>query len=170
MFSRTPPPPRLWRERQHPSCKLKLRRRARSLDAKRKRNLFRQECFLSVDTPGLIGVRQHRHNLTHQSLRNSNTYSTDYRGNGGNGFAMLFTDSNLCARFLCAANGGRILARVIAPRATTVIQRIVFSFVFIIGGVSCCLTSRAQARGADDVLRDSGTGTAIPRCLQREAV
>ena len=30
-----------------------------------------------------------------------------------------------------------------------------------------CLTSRAQARGADDVLRDSGTGTAIPRCLQR---
>src|ERR1039458_10175576 len=31
----------------------------------------------------------------------------------------------------------------------------------------CCLTSRAQARGADDSLRDSGTGDAIPRCLQR---
>ena len=31
----------------------------------------------------------------------------------------------------------------------------------------CCLTSKAQARGADDVLRDSGTGDAIPRCLQR---
>ena len=29
------------------------------------------------------------------------------------------------------------------------------------------LTSRAQARVADDVLRDSGTATAIPRCLQR---
>ena len=29
------------------------------------------------------------------------------------------------------------------------------------------LTSRAQARGADDTLRDSGTGDAIPRCLQR---
>ena len=29
------------------------------------------------------------------------------------------------------------------------------------------LTSRAQARGVDDVLRDSGTGPAIPRCLQR---
>ena len=29
------------------------------------------------------------------------------------------------------------------------------------------LTSRAQARGVDDALRDSGTGTAIPRCLQR---
>jgi hypothetical protein len=29
------------------------------------------------------------------------------------------------------------------------------------------LTSRAQARGADDVLRDSGTESAIPRCLQR---
>ena len=28
-----------------------------------------------------------------------------------------------------------------------------------------CLTSRAQARGADDVLRDSATGRAIPRCL-----
>ena len=30
-----------------------------------------------------------------------------------------------------------------------------------------CLTSRAQARGADDVVRESGTGDAIPRCLQR---
>ena len=30
----------------------------------------------------------------------------------------------------------------------------------------CGLTSRAQARGVDDVLRDSGTGPAIPRCLQ----
>ena len=29
------------------------------------------------------------------------------------------------------------------------------------------LTSRARAREADDVLRDSGTGPAIPRCLQR---
>src|ERR1017187_5552610 len=29
------------------------------------------------------------------------------------------------------------------------------------------LTSRAQARGTDDVLRESGTGPAIPRCLQR---
>ncbi len=29
------------------------------------------------------------------------------------------------------------------------------------------LTSRAQARGADDVLRDSGTESPIPRCLQR---
>jgi hypothetical protein len=36
--------------------------------------------------------------------------------------------------------------------------------VFIFG---CGLTSRAQARGADDVVRDSGTGDAIPRCLQR---
>jgi hypothetical protein len=33
--------------------------------------------------------------------------------------------------------------------------------------VSCRLTSRTQARRADDVLRDSGTGDAIPRCLQR---
>src|ERR1035438_2174541 len=31
----------------------------------------------------------------------------------------------------------------------------------------CNLSSRAQARGADDVLRDSGTETAIPRCLQQ---
>src|SRR5258706_12598021 len=31
----------------------------------------------------------------------------------------------------------------------------------------CGLTSRAQTRGADDVVRDSGTGSAIPRCLQR---
>src|ERR1039458_4628156 len=29
------------------------------------------------------------------------------------------------------------------------------------------LTSRVQARGADGVLRDSGTGPAIPRCLER---
>src|ERR1035437_6897924 len=33
--------------------------------------------------------------------------------------------------------------------------------------VLCGLTSRAQARGADDVVRESGTGDAIPRCLQR---
>jgi len=39
--------------------------------------------------------------------------------------------------------------------------------VVLVISVSCGLTSRAQARGADDVLRDSGTGTAIPRCLQR---
>jgi hypothetical protein len=45
------------------------------------------------------------------------------------------------------------------------------------GDVRCRLTFRAQAREADDVLRDSGTGlsrhsaataeVAIPRCLQR---
>jgi hypothetical protein len=31
------------------------------LDAKRKSNLFRQECFLPVDIQGLIGVRHHGH-------------------------------------------------------------------------------------------------------------
>ena len=33
--------------------------------------------------------------------------------------------------------------------------------------LKCGPTSRAQARGADDVVRDSGTGPAIPRSLQR---
>src|ERR1017187_9955709 len=49
-------------------------------------------------------------------------------------------------------------------------QLICLSGCFGVSGWSArifSLTSRAQARGVDDVVRDSGTGDAIPRCLQR---
>ena len=44
-----------------------------------------------------------------------------------------------------------------------------FSIFILVSCILCLrdLTSRAQARGADDVVRECGTGDAIPRCLQR---
>jgi hypothetical protein len=40
----------------------------------------------------------------------------------------------------------------------------------VLAHVACHLTSRAQARGTKGREPRSGTGPAIPRCLQREAV
>src|ERR1035437_1113940 len=66
----------------------------------------------------------------------------------------------------CSADVGVSLADAIGrPRAMMATFKQTMSNVGFI--VFCILTSRAQARGADDVLRDSGTGPAIPRCLQR---
>ena len=62
-----------------------------------------------------------------------------------------------------------MMKATIATRGNNMPVSINFSFHFfiVLCRARCRLTSRAQARGADDVLRDSGTGRAIPRCLQR---
>jgi hypothetical protein len=44
----------------------------RSLDVERKRHLFRPECFLPVDSPGLIGVRRHGYVKLNENLHVKN--------------------------------------------------------------------------------------------------